>query len=164
MSSLISCTFALTLSPVAMCLEELLPSKHAKSHVYPILIRTALAISTLLVGLSVPFFGRFGDGIDWIFTYNASDSDTALCLLPENLEGKNKPPSGYNMCPYYRNRFLICSYRVLFSSLQYHPEDELNFGNTMAPDVLSLAYIKFLIIKTSQVSISWNRAHSPFSG
>ncbi|KAH0685872.1 hypothetical protein KY284_016425 [Solanum tuberosum] len=49
--------YALTLSPVAMSLEELLPPKHAKSHVYPILIRTALTISTSLVGLAVPFFG-----------------------------------------------------------------------------------------------------------
>ncbi|KAK9750228.1 hypothetical protein RND81_02G181300 [Saponaria officinalis] len=49
--------YALTLSPVAMCLEELIPSRHLKSHLYPILIRTALVISTLLVGLSIPFFG-----------------------------------------------------------------------------------------------------------
>ncbi|KAH0688024.1 hypothetical protein KY284_018577 [Solanum tuberosum] len=39
-----------------MSLEELLPSKHTKSHVYPILIRTALTISTVVVGLAVPFF------------------------------------------------------------------------------------------------------------
>ncbi|KAL9241911.1 hypothetical protein vseg_015968 [Gypsophila vaccaria] len=49
--------YALTMSPVAMCLEELIPSRHLKSHLYPILIRTALVISTLLVGLSIPFFG-----------------------------------------------------------------------------------------------------------
>ncbi|KAE8717951.1 Detected protein of confused Function [Hibiscus syriacus] len=49
--------YALTLSPVAMSLEELLPSRHLKSHIYPILIRTLLVMSTLLVGLSVPFFG-----------------------------------------------------------------------------------------------------------
>ncbi|KAG4181072.1 hypothetical protein ERO13_A10G204200v2 [Gossypium hirsutum] len=49
--------YALTLSPVAMSLEELLPPRHLKSHVYPMLIRTALVVSTLLVGLSVPFFG-----------------------------------------------------------------------------------------------------------
>lgn len=47
------------MSPVAMCLEELIPARHAKSHVYSILIRTALVISTLLVGLSIPFFGKF---------------------------------------------------------------------------------------------------------
>lgn len=46
------------MSPVAMCLEELIPSRHLKSHTYPILIRTALVISTLLVGLSIPFFGK----------------------------------------------------------------------------------------------------------
>ncbi|KAJ7970497.1 Vacuolar amino acid transporter 1 [Quillaja saponaria] len=49
--------YALTISPVAMCLEELIPSNHAKSHIYSIAIRTALVISTLLVGLSIPFFG-----------------------------------------------------------------------------------------------------------
>ncbi|PHT86490.1 hypothetical protein T459_08596 [Capsicum annuum] len=57
MCSLIRRTYALTLSPVAMSLEEFLPSKHAKSHVYPIIIRTALTISTVVVGLAVPFFG-----------------------------------------------------------------------------------------------------------
>ncbi|KAK4435983.1 Amino acid transporter AVT1C [Sesamum alatum] len=40
-----------------MSLEELIPSSHAKSYMYSILIRTALVISTLLVGLSIPFFG-----------------------------------------------------------------------------------------------------------
>ncbi|KAH8497322.1 hypothetical protein Peur_054152 [Populus x canadensis] len=49
--------YALTMSPVAMSLEELIPSNHMKSHMYAICIRTALVISTLLVALSVPFFG-----------------------------------------------------------------------------------------------------------
>ncbi|KAJ9175508.1 hypothetical protein P3X46_014057 [Hevea brasiliensis] len=49
--------YALTISPVAMSLEELIPSTHLKSHVYAICIRTALVISTSIVGLSIPFFG-----------------------------------------------------------------------------------------------------------
>ncbi|XP_074309322.1 amino acid transporter AVT1C-like [Silene latifolia] len=49
--------YALTISPVAMCLEELIPSRHLKSHLYPILIRTALVLSSLVVGLCIPFFG-----------------------------------------------------------------------------------------------------------
>lgn len=49
--------YALTMSPVAMSLEELIPSNHMKSHMYAICIRTALVISTLLVALSIPFFG-----------------------------------------------------------------------------------------------------------
>ncbi|KAK9158490.1 hypothetical protein Scep_005064 [Stephania cephalantha] len=49
--------FALTLTPVALSLEELIPSSQSKSHLYSILIRTALVFSTLVVGLSVPFFG-----------------------------------------------------------------------------------------------------------
>ncbi|CAH8376219.1 unnamed protein product [Eruca vesicaria subsp. sativa] len=50
-------TYALTLSPVALSLEELIPSRHNKSHWYAIGIRTALVFSTLLVGLAIPFFG-----------------------------------------------------------------------------------------------------------
>lgn len=49
--------YALTMTPVALCLEELIPANHIKSHIYSILIRTALVVSTLIVGLSVPFFG-----------------------------------------------------------------------------------------------------------
>ncbi|CAA2987988.1 amino acid transporter AVT1C isoform X2 [Olea europaea var. sylvestris] len=49
--------YALTMSPVAMSLEELIPSNHKKSHIYSIIIRTALVMSTLLVALSIPFFG-----------------------------------------------------------------------------------------------------------
>ncbi|KAA8534415.1 hypothetical protein F0562_031932 [Nyssa sinensis] len=40
-----------------MSLEELIPTNHLKSHLYAILIRTALVISTLLVALTIPFFG-----------------------------------------------------------------------------------------------------------
>lgn len=57
-SSLTRNTFALTMTPVALCLEELMPSNHTKTRIYSILIRTALVISTLIVGLSVPFFGK----------------------------------------------------------------------------------------------------------
>ncbi|XP_061985219.1 amino acid transporter AVT1C-like [Populus nigra] len=49
--------YALTMSPVAMSLEELIPSNQMKSHMYAICIRTALVFSTLLVGLAIPFFG-----------------------------------------------------------------------------------------------------------
>lgn len=49
--------YALTMTPVALALEELIPSNQVKSHVYAICIRTALVISTLLVALSIPFFG-----------------------------------------------------------------------------------------------------------
>ncbi|KAF7151500.1 hypothetical protein RHSIM_Rhsim02G0095000 [Rhododendron simsii] len=93
--------YALTMTPVALSLEELIPSNIGKSHVYAILIRTALVISTLVVGLSIPFFvlfdalpfsflfDRSGDGTNWIFAYNASNLDTTLCMLPEHLEGQN---------------------------------------------------------------------------
>lgn len=47
------------MTPVALSLEELIPLTVGKSHMYAILIRTALVISTLAVALSIPFFGEF---------------------------------------------------------------------------------------------------------
>lgn len=52
-------TYALTLTPIAMSLEELIPSNHPQFLIFSILIRTALVISTLLVGLGIPFFGTY---------------------------------------------------------------------------------------------------------
>ncbi|KAG5396051.1 hypothetical protein IGI04_017865 [Brassica rapa subsp. trilocularis] len=57
LASRVESTYALTISPVALSLEELIPERHNKSHWYAIAIRTALVFSTLLVGLSIPFFG-----------------------------------------------------------------------------------------------------------
>ncbi|CAI0409881.1 unnamed protein product [Linum tenue] len=49
-------TYALTMTPVAMSLEELIPS-NKRSYLHVIAIRTLLVISTLAVAISVPFFG-----------------------------------------------------------------------------------------------------------
>ncbi|PQQ01811.1 vacuolar amino acid transporter 1 [Prunus yedoensis var. nudiflora] len=49
-----------------MSLEELVPSN--KSHIYSILIRTALVVSTLVVGLCIPFFGLVMSFIGSLFT------------------------------------------------------------------------------------------------
>ncbi|CAI9783267.1 unnamed protein product [Fraxinus pennsylvanica] len=49
--------FALTITPVALSLEELLPSGQNRSHGVSILIRTVLVISVLTVAMAVPYFG-----------------------------------------------------------------------------------------------------------
>ncbi|KAK4776846.1 hypothetical protein SAY86_005534 [Trapa natans] len=49
--------YALTMTPVSFCLEELLPLSNRKSYCIAIFIRTALTLSTLVVALTVPFFG-----------------------------------------------------------------------------------------------------------
>ncbi|XP_019053281.1 PREDICTED: vacuolar amino acid transporter 1 [Nelumbo nucifera] len=49
--------YALTMTPVALSLEELLPSAKLRTHCASIVIRTALVLSTLYVALAVPFFG-----------------------------------------------------------------------------------------------------------
>ncbi|KAL7585263.1 hypothetical protein Lser_V15G42692 [Lactuca serriola] len=49
--------FALTLTPIAFGIEELLPPSQQSSYAVSIIIRTALMFFTLLVALTVPYFG-----------------------------------------------------------------------------------------------------------
>lgn len=49
--------YALTMTPVSLSLEELLPSSNRTSYCIAIFIRTVLTLSTLVVALTVPFFG-----------------------------------------------------------------------------------------------------------
>lgn len=49
--------YALTLTPVALSVEELFPESWMGSHLASILTRTVLVLSTLFVALSFPFFG-----------------------------------------------------------------------------------------------------------
>lgn len=49
--------YALTMTPVALSLEELLPST-SQSNFVMLLMRTFLVFSTLVVALAVPFFGK----------------------------------------------------------------------------------------------------------
>ncbi|KAH6762081.1 hypothetical protein C2S52_019514 [Perilla frutescens var. hirtella] len=49
--------FGLAMTPVALAVEELLPTDQLTSHSTSILIRTSLVVSTLIVALTVPYFG-----------------------------------------------------------------------------------------------------------
>ncbi|CAN4126629.1 unnamed protein product [Withania somnifera] len=82
--------YALTMAPVAMSLEELIPSNHAKSHIYSILIRTALVLSTLLVALKIPFFGFVMALIGSFFTMLVTLILPCACFL-RILKGKTSP-------------------------------------------------------------------------
>ncbi|XP_073274361.1 amino acid transporter AVT1C-like [Primulina huaijiensis] len=79
--------YALTMSPVAMSLEELIPSSRTKSYMYSIIIRTALVISTLIVGLSIPFFGLVMALIGSLFTMLVTLILPCACYL-SILRGK----------------------------------------------------------------------------
>ncbi|XP_020243692.1 vacuolar amino acid transporter 1-like [Asparagus officinalis] len=48
--------YALTMTPVALSIEELLPSNR-QSHSNVVLLRTMLVLTSLIVSLSIPFFG-----------------------------------------------------------------------------------------------------------
>lgn len=52
--------YALTITPVVLSLEELIPSssRKMKSKGASMLFRTVLVLSTLVVALTVPFFGK----------------------------------------------------------------------------------------------------------
>ncbi|XP_028208092.1 amino acid transporter AVT1C-like isoform X1 [Glycine soja] len=73
--------YALSLSPVAMCLEELIPTNSPNFFIYSKLIRTALVVSTLLVGLSVPFFGLVMSLTGSLLTMFVSLILPAACFL-----------------------------------------------------------------------------------
>ncbi|WJX17442.1 Amino acid transporter avt1c [Trifolium repens] len=64
-----------------MSVEELIPPTNSKFKLYSILIRTALVISTLLVGLSVPFFGLVMSLIGSLLTMFVSLILPAACFL-----------------------------------------------------------------------------------
>ncbi|KAF3449165.1 hypothetical protein FNV43_RR09893 [Rhamnella rubrinervis] len=49
--------FALTITPVMLSLEELLPLELRESYSVSVIVRTILVFSTLIVSLAVPFFG-----------------------------------------------------------------------------------------------------------
>ncbi|XP_011094890.1 vacuolar amino acid transporter 1 [Sesamum indicum] len=49
--------FGLSITPVALGIEELLPAAQLRSHTMSVLVRTCLVVSTLVVALAVPYFG-----------------------------------------------------------------------------------------------------------
>ncbi|KAL1368393.1 amino acid transporter AVT1C-like [Arachis stenosperma] len=73
--------YALSLTPVAKCLEELIPLNDPKFNLYSIFIRTMLVVSTLLVGLSVPFFGLVMSLIGSLLTMFVSLILPSACFL-----------------------------------------------------------------------------------
>ncbi|MED6106685.1 hypothetical protein PIB30_006629 [Stylosanthes scabra] len=49
--------YALTILPIALSIEELIPKNKLRCHTTAIVIRTCLVISSLIVALSIPYFG-----------------------------------------------------------------------------------------------------------
>ncbi|WJX20315.1 Amino acid transporter avt1c [Trifolium repens] len=70
-----------------MSLEELIPANHAKSYLFSIFIRTGLVFSTLVIGLSVPFFGLVMSLIGSLLTMLVTLILPCVCYL-RILRGK----------------------------------------------------------------------------
>lgn len=82
-------TYAISMTPVAFCLEELLPLHPAAPsfQTASLLIRTALVVSTVAVALLVPFFGYVMAFIGSFLSMTVSVMLPCACYL--RLMGKN---------------------------------------------------------------------------
>lgn len=107
-------TYALTMSPVAMSLEELIPSTHLKSHIFAIIIRTSLVISTLIVGLTIPFFGKPLLFIVHSFTQHLNSCYYRTWLLKKILKVESLADIYWNW-PWSYPISIMYSYWKLFS-------------------------------------------------
>ncbi|KAK6943638.1 Amino acid transporter, transmembrane domain [Dillenia turbinata] len=72
--------YALTFTPIVLSIEELLPSKQ-RSYLVSMLIRALLVLSTLLVALSVPFFGLLMAFLGSFFSILVSNIFPCACYL-----------------------------------------------------------------------------------
>ncbi|KAK8950786.1 Lysine histidine transporter 1 [Platanthera zijinensis] len=88
--------YAICLSPLALSLEELIPPNHQKSHIYSIIIRTALTMSSLFVALSVPFFGLVMALIGSLLTMLVSFIFPCICFL--SISRGKATPIQVGMC------------------------------------------------------------------
>nr|XP_043613811.1 amino acid transporter AVT1C-like [Erigeron canadensis] len=73
--------YAITISPVARSLEELIPSDDQRSHIYSILFRTTLVISSLVVAICFPFFALVMSLIGSLMTMLVSFIFPCVCFL-----------------------------------------------------------------------------------
>ncbi|XP_021620960.1 amino acid transporter AVT1D isoform X2 [Manihot esculenta] len=80
--------YALTIAPVAMSLEELMPSGRLRSYSVSLIIRTTLVVSTLIVAQTFPYFGFvmafIGSSLAMIVAV-IFPCTCYLCLLHERL-------------------------------------------------------------------------------
>ncbi|CAH8268639.1 unnamed protein product [Arabidopsis lyrata] len=107
--------YALTLSPVAMSLEELIPSNHGKSRFYSIAIRSALAFSTLLVGLAIPFFGLVMSLIGSFLTMLITLILPPACFL--SILRRKVTPTQVTICILIMTVGAVCSVIGTYSAL-----------------------------------------------
>ncbi|WOG94427.1 hypothetical protein DCAR_0313723 [Daucus carota subsp. sativus] len=82
--------YALTLTPVAFGIEELLPSAY-QSYNVSILIRTILAISTLIITLAVPYFSSMMALIGSLLVMLVAVIFPCICYLGINQGRLRKP-------------------------------------------------------------------------
>lgn len=74
--------YALTLMPLAVALEEFLPQTSRKGHVFGgTLLRTGLVASTVIVALTVPFFGLLMAFIGSFLSVAVSMHVPCICYL-----------------------------------------------------------------------------------
>ncbi|XP_002993770.2 amino acid transporter AVT1B [Selaginella moellendorffii] len=88
--------YALTITPVALSLEELLPTQVSKNHFASVLIRTSLVTSTLFVALMIPFFGFVMAFIGSFLSLTGSLILPSACYL--SISGRRIPKTQAIIC------------------------------------------------------------------
>lgn len=107
--------YALTITPVAFGLEELLPSAENKSYGVSIFIRTSLVVSTLVVALTVPYFGSVMALIGSLLVMLVSVIFPCACYL-RILRGQLKKAQ-ITICVLTISVGLVCSTIGTYSAL-----------------------------------------------
>ncbi|WOL14992.1 vacuolar amino acid transporter 1-like [Canna indica] len=106
--------YALTLTPVALSLEELLPADKQSNFVM-ILIRAVLVLSTLVVALTVPFFGAVMALLGSVFTMSVTFIFPCACYL--SIKRRSVDLQQVSVCILIIIVGVVCSLIGSFSSI-----------------------------------------------
>ncbi|XP_031254843.1 amino acid transporter AVT1D-like [Pistacia vera] len=107
--------YALTLTPVALSLEELIPSAQLQTYSVSIVIRTILVISTLVVALTVPFFASLMSLVGSFLTMLVTLIFPCVCYL-SILKGRLSKLK-IAVCLFYITIGVVCAYAGTYSAL-----------------------------------------------
>ncbi|KAH7866224.1 hypothetical protein Vadar_017354 [Vaccinium darrowii] len=107
--------YALTITPVAFSLEELLPSAPDSSYRISILVRTILVFSTLVVALAVPYFGSVMAIIGSLLVMLIALIFPCACYL--SICGQRLTKLQIWVCIFVMNVGLICAIVGTYSAI-----------------------------------------------
>ncbi|KAL2643362.1 hypothetical protein R1flu_010949 [Riccia fluitans] len=115
------------MTPVALCLEELLPynKDSRRTRTYSMIIRTGLVLSTVAVALLVPFFGLVMAFIGAFLSMTVSLILPCLCYL--SIIGDKATISQRILCGFIIMVGILCAIGGTYSSVAGIIRNYINF-------------------------------------